>query len=387
LGRADRVPRHQLGRDLKAIGIDTEGILALRDHPEPRLARWEVMVETQTAGICATDREMVRTNQVYSIPSGEDFLILGHEGLGRIIEKGSDVDEFAVGDLVVPVAYRRCEPMRALCRVDMCPYGQDRRRGINTHGFFSEHFVEAPEYLLRVPSELAELAVLLEPLTVTLKGFTEAQTILSRWEDMPCFYRPDDRQRSVLIVGAGPIGLLGIIVARTYGWRTVGVDTVPRESAKAQLVLNVGANYVDATERTLDEIREEFGDFDIVLTAVQDPTALLSYMPLVGMNGTFVIVGWTGAQKEVSFDLGSFIYGLLGRQVSILAPTGAWTPHYEEGMSVLLRAKQSFGDVLDRVITHRYPYQRFQEGFANVGPTSIKTVLDFSTRPRDTLNA
>ena len=189
---------------MKAIGIDTEGILALRDCPEPRPARREVLVETQTVGICATDREMVRTNQVYTIPSGEDYLILGHEGLGRIIEKGSDVDEFAVGDLVVPVAYRRCEPMHALCRVDMCPYGQDRRRGINTHGFFSENFVETPEYLLSVPSELSELAVLLEPLTVTLKGFTEAQAILSRWEGMPCFYRPDDRQRSVLVVGAGP---------------------------------------------------------------------------------------------------------------------------------------------------------------------------------------
>lgn len=114
---------------------------------------------------------------------------------------------------------------------------------------------------------------------------------------------------------------------------------------------------------------------------------MLTYMPLVGMNGTFVIVGWTAAQKEVSFDLGSFIYGLLGRQASIVATTGAWTPHYEEGMSVLLRAKESFGDVLDRVITHRYPYRRFEEGFVNVSPTSIKTVLDFSARPGNTPNA
>jgi glucose 1-dehydrogenase len=230
---------------------------------------------------------------------------------------------------------------------------------------------------LKVPAELADVAVVLEPLTVTLKGFTEAQMLLNRWEGMPCVYRPEDRKRTALIIGAGPIGLLGIITARTYGWKTVGVDTVPEDSLKAQLVRSVGATYVNASERSPEELREEFGEFDIVLTAVQEPMVVVNYMPLVGMNGVFVITGWTASQKEVSLDLGSFIYQLLGKQVSILAPTGAGTPHYEEGMSILLRAKESFGNVLDRVITHRYPYERFDDGFANIGPTSIKTVLDF----------
>lgn len=362
---------------MKAIAVEMDGVLKLREVPDARPAAGEILVETQAVGICATDREMVRAKQVYSFPPGEQYLVLGHEGLGRVADHGPGVDGFSAGDLVVPVAYRRCAPMRALCRVDMCPYGHDRRRGINSHGFFSEYFVESPEYLLRVPPELGDVAVVLEPLTVTLKGLTEAQALLARWEGMDCVYRPEDRQRSVLIIGAGPIGLLGMITARTYGWRTVGVDTVSEGSIKAQLVRSIGASYINGTERSPEELREEFGEFDIVLTAVQEPTIVVNYMPLVGMNGVFVITGWTASQKQVSFDLGSFIYQLLGKQASILAPTGAWTPHYEEGMSILLRAKQSFGDVLDQVITDRYPYEHFEEGFANVGPTSIKTVLDF----------
>lgn len=362
---------------MKAIAVDTEGVLGLHELPDPRPAVGEVLIETQAVGICATDREMIRAKQVYTLPPGEPHLVLGHEGLGRIIDCGSSVDGFAIGDLVVPVAYRRCEPMHALCRVDMCPYGHDRRRGINSHGFFSEYFVEAPEYLLKVPSELADVAVVLEPLTVTLKGLTEAQALLDRWEGLACVYRPEDRKRKVLIIGAGPIGLLGIITSRTYGWTTVGVDTVPEDSLKAQLVQSVGASYVNGAEHSPDELQEMFGEFDIVLTAVQEPTVVVNYMPLVGMNGVFVITGWTASQKEVSLDLGSFIYQLLGKQVSIIAPTGAWTPHYQEGMSILLQAKASFGDVVNRVITHRFPYEQFDEGFANVGPTSIKTVLDF----------
>lgn len=362
---------------MKAIAVDRQGALGLREVADPQPATGDVLIETQAVGICATDREMVRAKQVYTIPPGEDYLILGHEGLGQVVDHGSSVSDLSVGDLVVPVAYRRCEPMRDVCRVDMCPYGYDRRRGINSHGFFSEYVVEAPEYLLKVPSDVAEVAVVLEPLTVTLKGLTEAQTLLNRWEGMPCAYRPGDRQRTVLIIGAGPIGLLGIITARTYGWTTVGVDTVPDDSLKAQLVQRVGAHYVNATDRSPDDIREEFGEFDIVLTAVQEPTVVVNYMPLVGMNGVFVIHGWTASQKQVSLDLGSFIYQLLGKQVSIIAPTGAGTPHYEEGMAILSKAKESFGDVLDRVITHRYSYERFEEGFANVGPASIKTVLDF----------
>jgi threonine dehydrogenase-like Zn-dependent dehydrogenase len=363
---------------MRAIAVHVDGALGLVEVPEPELHSDEALVRMTSVGVCATDREMIRTGTIFTMPPGEDQLILGHEGLGRIEHVGAGVDGLSPGDVVVPVAYRRCEPMQLACRVDLCPYGKDRRAGINSHGFFSEFVTRPAEYLVKVPDEVATTAMLLEPLTVSLKGMTDANMLRQRWLDLPCHYRPAELRTRALIIGIGPIGMLGVFVARSFGWDTVAVDIVPDGSPKAALVGRVGATYVDGREHTPEAIRTRFDEFDVIVEAVQAPRALIDYADILAPNGVFVILGWSGGSEMVTFDLARFVRDvLLTKQASIVASTGAGTPHYIEGAQILASVTQQYGDVLSQLITHRYPAQDFAGAFQTTGPDQIKAVIDF----------
>jgi glucose 1-dehydrogenase len=363
---------------MQAIAIDASGQLSIIEVPQPRPAKGEALLRTLRVGICATDREMVRTGTIFTLPPGEGHLILGHEGVAEVVEAGPEVG-LAPGDVVVPLAYRRCPEMALPCRVDMCPYGRDRRAGINSHGMFAEYLVRPAEYVVAAPPAVSDVAMLLEPLTVSLKPFMDATGIRERHLGLPCTFRPANLPTKVLIVGIGPIGMLGVFAARALGWETVAVDLVPEDSPKSELIRAVGATYHDGSAESPAAIGRAHGEFDLVVEAVQEPTALLEYVPLVAMNGIFVLLGWSGGQKTVSLDLAGFIRDLLTKQVTILASTGAGRPHYEEGMRLLSVIDERYGGVLQRVVTHRYPVARYEDGFTPASRDQIKAVIEFAS--------
>src|SRR5947209_1782762 len=143
---------------MKAVAMDREQSVRLVELDRPVPTAGQVLVRTDRAGVCATDREIARTEEIYSIPPGASYMMCGREASGTVVRLGAGVREFMVGDVVVPVMY-----------------GDSTIRGINDHGYFQEFFVDSPEHLVRIPPELADVAVLLEPLTVSVKAFTEAK--------------------------------------------------------------------------------------------------------------------------------------------------------------------------------------------------------------------
>lgn len=368
---------------MKAVAIDREGNVGIVETPKPEPGPGEVLVRTRAVGVCATDREMVRTKSIYTIPDNEPNLILGHEGMGSVVEAGPEVSSFVADDVVVPVAYindhtHEIAPSVVVpCRIDMCPFGTERRRGINTHGYFREFFSEKPDYLVKAPPEIADIAMLLEPLTVTLKGIREAHALTQRWMDRQTLFEPEEFPQRVLIIGAGPIGMLGIALSRVYGWETVGVDLVVADSIKAEVVTALGARYVNARETSPAELRDVSPEFDIIIEAVQEPRVVFDYLSLLAMNGVFVVVGWTASERTGSVDMTSFVMELLGKQAAIVSTVGASRRHYEEGMRRLVQMRAAFGPALDRMVTGRYPVDRYQEGLDAASPDEIKTVLEF----------
>ncbi len=363
---------------MDAVGMTSEGSLGLLNVADPDPREGSVLVATQQVGICATDREIARTGTVYACPTPDDFLILGHEAVGRVVDVPIDSAGLTQGDMVVPVDYLQCPPVgNSTCAVDLCPYGKDRRRGINYHGFFRPFFRENPEYLVKVDAGLEDVAMLLEPLTVTLKAFGEAATLRARWRDLPCAYRPEDSRERVMIIGAGPIGMLGIMTARSYGWQTVGMDIVSPDSEKARLVTAVGATYVNALEISPEELARDMPPFDIIVEAVQDPKALVRYVDLLGINGVFATIGWTARDEQVDINIAAFIRGLLDKQAAVIASTGAAARHYWAGMDRLRVINESYPGVLKRAVTGRFAYREFEQAFANGGPDEVKTALVF----------
>jgi threonine dehydrogenase-like Zn-dependent dehydrogenase len=157
---------------MRAVGVIPQkrqvGILS---HAAPRITSPnQIKVRTIEVGICGTDREIC--NFDYGTPpNGSEYLVLGHEALGEVVEVGGGVSEFRPGDLVVPTVRRPCPHHGcASCqddRQDFCVTGDFTERGIKmTHGFMTEYFVEEEKHLNVVGKELRDVAVLVEPLTL-----------------------------------------------------------------------------------------------------------------------------------------------------------------------------------------------------------------------------
>src|SRR5437879_971846 len=145
---------------------------------EPKLsAPGQVKLRMLEVGVCGTDREIASFD--YGLPpEGFEFLVLGHESVGEVVETTRGVTRFNRGDLVVPMVRRPCtQPECVACRAghqDFCYTGDFRERGIKQlHGFMTEFVVDEEQYMHPVPRELRDVAVLVEPLTIAEKALIQ----------------------------------------------------------------------------------------------------------------------------------------------------------------------------------------------------------------------
>ena len=197
---------------MKAITVEPKkpGTARLEDVPEPEARDGSVLVEAIAVGVCGTDVEIVEGKYGWA-PRGKTRLVLGHESLGRVVDPGP-TGGLKNGDLVVGIV-RRPDPVPcpncAVGEWDMCRNGQYTERGIKQiDGFMSERWRIEPEYAMKVDSSLGLLGVLLEPTTVVTKAWEQIVAVGQR-----AFWEP----RTVLITGAGPIGLLAALLGKQRG--------------------------------------------------------------------------------------------------------------------------------------------------------------------------
>src|SRR5687767_14350854 len=171
---------------MRAVGVSQKKReVRIIDHQTPQISSdHEVKIRSLEVGICGTDKEICTF--VYGAPpAGFDYLVIGHESLGEVVEVGAAVKDFKPGDLVVPSVRRPCSHPGCLpCRADLqdfCSTGDFTERGIKmTHGFMTEYYVDEGKYLNRVPPELRDVAVLVEPLTVAEKALAQVWQVQRR---------------------------------------------------------------------------------------------------------------------------------------------------------------------------------------------------------------
>ncbi len=222
---------------MKAITVKPRkpGTVRLEDIPEPDAREGSVLVEAIAAAVCGTDVEIAEGKYGWA-PPGKTRLVLGHESLGRVIDPGPN-SSFKKGDLVAGLV-RRPDPVPcpncAVGESDMCRNGQYTERGIKEiHGFMSERWRIEPEYAIKVDPSLGILGVLLEPTTVIAKALEQVLAVGQR-----SFWEP----KTLLVTGAGPIGLLAAAVARLSGTEVHVLDRV-ETGPKPELVRALGATY------------------------------------------------------------------------------------------------------------------------------------------------
>src|SRR5215469_3037101 len=235
----------------------TKKRLQLLDVPQPKLqGSTDVLLRVREVGLCGTDRE-ISSFEYGSPPPGSDHLILGHESLAEVIEVGREVRSLKPGDLVVamvrrPCPHPKCRPCRA-GRQDFCVTGDYTERGIKgADGFLTECAVDDEAYLIKVPRALADVAVLVEPLTVVTKAADQARAIFAR---LP--YDPGPQRG--LVLGAGPIGHVWAMVLVADGFETLVYSRDTEESKHAEIVRSLGAQYVSSTVNPIETLRKRTG--------------------------------------------------------------------------------------------------------------------------------
>jgi glucose 1-dehydrogenase len=211
------------------------GTLAVTDVPEPVVGPGDLLVDGVAVGVCGTDKEIAHGDYGWA-PAGHERLVLGHESLGRVRQAPED-SGFSVGDLVAGVV-RRPDPVPcgacAHGEFDMCRNGQYTERGIKEiDGFASERWAVEAEYAVRLDDRLADVGMLMEPATVVAKAWEQVERIGAR-----AWFEPT----TVLVTGAGPIGLLAALLATQRGIDVHVLDQVT-DGPKPELVHDLGATY------------------------------------------------------------------------------------------------------------------------------------------------
>ncbi|HEX8702795.1 MAG TPA: glucose 1-dehydrogenase, partial [Myxococcaceae bacterium] len=284
----------------------------------------QVKLRMIEAGVCGTDKEIC-CFQYGTAPEGTDHLILGHESLGEVVEVGSEVSGLRVGDLVVPSVRRPCPHASCIAcrqgRQDFCYTGDFLERGIKgAHGFMAEQVVEEAQYLNPVPALLRDVAVLVEPLTIAEKALAQVLLVQQRlpWTAPGAAGQPPGARHRAVVLGAGPVGLLGAMVLTAAGFETFVYSRESKPNPKAELVEAIGARYLSSQSVPVKALAEQVGNIDVVYEAVGASQLAFEVMRVLGTNGIFVFTGVPGRKAPVPVDTDSLMRSLvLKNQVAL----------------------------------------------------------------------
>jgi threonine dehydrogenase-like Zn-dependent dehydrogenase len=351
-------------RELRIIEVPTPTVKG--DH--------DVLVRVREVGICGTDREICEF--VYGAPAqGRDALILGHEALGEVVEIGARVRTLERGDLVAITVRRPCvESSCMACRAereDFCATGRFRERGIKgADGFMTDFIVEDERYLVRVPDELADVGVLMEPLTVAAKAALELETILKRF--------PWEREHlRALVLGAGPIGILSAMMFAARNATTVVYSRERATGPRAELLRSFKAEYVSAEDTPLEQLASHGGPFNIILEAVGNARVAFGAMNALAPNGVCVFSGLPMGDKPMTMNLDGIMRNIVLENQMILGTVNASRAAFEAAVRYLGQFMTLFPQSVRNVITDRVSLEKAPELLRT--PGGIKQVLTVAT--------
>jgi threonine dehydrogenase-like Zn-dependent dehydrogenase len=335
---------------MRAIAVrpGVAGSIHARAVPRPRLSDVPggrgVLIDVLRVGLCGTDGE-ISEGLFGTAPEGDDYLVIGHECLGRVaaVEPGVP-SEIAVGTLVVATVRR--PGGSPYDRLGMQDFTTDApiERGINRrHGFLSEQIADAAEFLVALPASLSGIGVLLEPMSIAQKGLAQADAIQRRLR----IWRPV----RAAVTGAGTIGLLVTLLLRLRG---VDVTVLSRRRPpyrNSELVEALGARYLCSEVTDLAIVARDQGPFDLVFEASGFSPFVFQAASALAPNGVLVLSGVTGGSRTQEVDVDAFNQGLvLGNRV-ILGTVNASRDDFVRGVTDMLRAEASHPGWLVQLLT------------------------------------
>jgi 2-desacetyl-2-hydroxyethyl bacteriochlorophyllide A dehydrogenase len=300
---------------MRAWVLGDPGQLSLVDKPIPMPGRAEVLVRIGAVAICATDLEIIRHGAPAMIGGGEPFNKMftpGHEYMGTVAALGPGVDEYRIGQRVTVEVHAGCGQCKR-CRAGMYTaclnYGQvnkgHRANGFTTDGGFAEYAVNNINTLIAVPDSMSDAeATLVVTAGTAMYGLTELGGLVAG--------------EGVAVLGPGPIGLLGVAVAKALGASPV-VLTGTRDN-RLQIGRALGADHVInvRNEDPVDAVRRITGGrgLDYVLECSGAPDAVNQAARMLNRGGRICLAAFP--HEPASIDVAHivrnniYLYGIRG---------------------------------------------------------------------------
>jgi len=330
--------------------------LWLEDIAEPTIGINDVLIRVRYTGICGTDVHIYQWDEwaQKTIPVP---MAIGHEFVGEIVEVGSNVNDFHPGDIVSGEGHVVCGRCRNCLagRRHLCAHTLGV--GVNRPGAFAEYIALPMTNIWRHDPKInQEVAAIFDPLG---NAVHTALAFPVLGED-------------VLVTGAGPIGIMAAAVARHAGARFVVITDV--NPVRLELAKKMGVTMaVNPRETSLAEVQSALGmqeGFDVGLEMSGNPQAFRDMLGNLSHGGKVAMLG-IPSPSEVAIDWNKVIFsqltirGIYGREM--------YDTWYK--MTVMIES----GLDISPVITHRYPWHQFEEGFSAMrSGNSGKVVLDWT---------
>ena len=313
----------------------------LEDMPEPEIGNNDVLVKIKKTAICGTDIHIYNWDEwaqkTIPIP-----MITGHEYAGEIVELGSNVSDLNIGDIVSGEGHITCGRCRNCLAgtIHLCP--NTIGVGVNRTGAFAEYLSVPAKNIFKPSREMStDLLACFDPYGNAVHTALSFNMV---GED-------------VLITGAGPIGMMSAMVANHAGARNIVItdinqyrlDLIKKILPKV-ITVNVGK---DSISSELMESLGIFEGFDVGLEMSGSPKAFSDMLSKMINGGRIAMLAIMPAGSGIDWDLvvfkGLTIKGVYGREI--------FETWYKGSMMV-----QS-GLPLEKIITHRFNFTEFQEGF------------------------
>src|SRR5574338_177881 len=302
---------------MKAVAVrpGSPNSIHLRNVPMPSVhdvpGGRGVLVRVLRVGVDGTDKE-INAVEYGMAPPGDDYLILGHESFGVVEAVGPCVTDLRAGDYVVASVRRPGSSVYdAIGLQDMTTDDVYFERGINLrHGYLAEFYADSAEYLVRVPRELRQVGVLMEPTSVAEKAIGQAFEIQRRLR----VWQP----KRALVLGTGTLGLLASMILRLRGLEVVAMGRTPRPYLNADLLDEIGVRYLTTTDSSVAQAAEQHGPFDLILEGTGYSPLAFEAMSALGKNGVLVLVSVTGGDRHVDVPADRINQGfVLGNKVVV----------------------------------------------------------------------
>ena len=328
--------------------------LWLQMVPVPEPGPNEVLIKVRKSAICGTDVHIWNWDE-WSAKTVPVPMVVGHEFCGQIVDCGPGAQKYKIGTRVSAEGHVVC----GVCRNCRAGRGQLCRNtegiGVNRPGSFAEYVCLPEHNVVPIPDDIPdEIAALFDPLG------NAVHTALSF----------DLVGEDVLVTGAGPIGIMGALVAQKVGARKVVITDI--NPYRLQLAKQMGVQYVvDVSKTSLRDVMGDIGmseGFDVGLEMSGAAPAMRQMIERMNNGGKLALLGI--APTEFAVDWNTVIFNMLEIK-------GIYGREMFETWYKMIALVQSGLDI-SGLITHRISIEDYRDGFAAMtSGHSGKVVMDW----------